>query len=212
VSGERLRAAVAASALAGEEAHAELLQAIADVARAIFGAKAASITLYDEGTDELVFTTVAGEGSDSLVGSRFPSTEGVAGWALRARESLVIDDVTQDPRFARQVAESTGYVPKALMAAPLLRGERALGVLSVLDRPTERPFSIAEMDLLALFARQAALALDVIERARGAGSALEGEGDTAAVARLAAALDRLDGARREAGIRLVGALEELLGG
>lgn len=129
---------------------------------------------------------------------------------LRSRESLVIDDVQQDPRFAREVAEDTGYLPKGLMAAPLLRGEDALGVLSVLDRPAERPFSLAEMDLLSLFARQAALALDVVERARGAGSALEGEGETAVVARLAQAIEQLDGSRREAGTRLLGALEELL--
>ncbi len=209
---DRIRAAVAASALAGEEARADLLQSIVDVARAIFGSKAASITLSDEETDELVFEAVAGEGSKSLIGSRFPSTEGVAGWVLRSGESLVIDDVQQDPRFARELAEDTGYVPKGLMAAPLLREEETLGVLSVLDRPVERPFRLAEMDLLALFARQAALALQVVQRARGAGSALEGEGDTAVVARVAEALEALDGSRREAGLRLLAALEELLRG
>ncbi|MEK6250479.1 MAG: hypothetical protein AABM43_00825 [Actinomycetota bacterium] len=72
MSEEQLRAAVAASALAGEQAHRELLQSIVDVARAIFGSKAASITLYDEEADELVFEAVAGEGSESLIGSRFP--------------------------------------------------------------------------------------------------------------------------------------------
>ena len=57
-----MRAAVAASALSGEGAHKELLQSIVDVARAIFVAKAASITLYEEEADELVFEAVAGEG------------------------------------------------------------------------------------------------------------------------------------------------------
>jgi GAF domain-containing protein len=210
VSEDRIRVAVAASALAGEQVHADLLRSVADVARGIFGAKAASIMMYDEHTDELVFQAVSGYGAESLVGGRFPSTEGVAGWVLRAREPLVIDDVTQDPRFARELAEDTGYVPKKIMAAPLLRGERGLGVLSVLDPPAERPMGIAEMDLLGLFARQAALALDVVERARGAGSALEGEGEMAVVGRVAQALEGLEGPRREAGLRLLAALEEVL--
>jgi GAF domain-containing protein len=207
---ERLRAAVAASALAGEGARAELLQSIVDLAGAIFEAKAASITLYDEETDELVFEAVSGEGSSSLVGSRFSSSEGVAGWVLRSREPLVIDELEQDPRFARDIAERTGYMPKSLVAAPLLRGDESLGVLSVLDRTADTPFGLAEMDLLALFAHQAALALQVLQRARGAGSALEGEGDTAVVGRVAGAIEGLEGPKREAGMRLLAALEDLL--
>jgi GAF domain-containing protein len=210
MSGERLAAAVAASALVGQEAHAELLRSIVEVARAIFEAKAASITTYDEQADELVFRAVAGEGSETLIGSRFPSGAGLAGFVLRSREPLVLDDVREDPRFAQEMAESTGYVPRSLMAAPLLRGERALGVLSVLDRPPERPSRVAEMELLVLFARQAAIALDVVERTRGALAALEGEGEAAAVARLARALEPLEGASREAALRLLRALEDLL--
>jgi GAF domain-containing protein len=210
MSEDRLRAAVAASALAGEEARAELLQSVVDVARAIFDARAASITLYDRQTDELVFEAASGEGSRTLVGSRFASTEGVAGWVLRSREPLVIEELDKDPRFAREVAERTGYMPQGLMAAPLLRGDEGIGVLSVLDRPAERSFSVAELDLLALFARQAALAVQVVQRARGAGSALEGAGETAVVAGVARALDRLEGPKRDAGMRLLSALEELL--
>jgi hypothetical protein len=55
VSEDRLRAAVSAGVLASEEAHLSLLQSIVDVARAIFGARASSIFLLDEETDELVF-------------------------------------------------------------------------------------------------------------------------------------------------------------
>ena len=87
MSEERLHAAVAASALAGEEAQRELLQSIVDVARAIFDARAASITRYDEETDELVFEAVSGEGSESLVGCRFPAERGAGGLGPRAPAS-----------------------------------------------------------------------------------------------------------------------------
>jgi len=62
------RAAVAAGTLASEAQHRALLQSIVDVARAIFGAKASSIFLLDEDTEELVFEAVSGEGEGDLIG------------------------------------------------------------------------------------------------------------------------------------------------
>jgi GAF domain-containing protein len=123
----------------------------------------------------------------------------------------VLEDVQNDPRFARDVAERTGFVPKGLMAAPLLHEDRALGVLQVLDRPQRARFSLQEMELLGLFANQAAIALDLLASARQARAVLEGEpAEMGAVARVAAALDALEGDKREAGMRLVAELERVL--
>jgi GAF domain-containing protein len=206
-----LTTAVAAGALPAEEQHQALLSSIVEVARAIFAARAASIFLLDESADELVFEAVAGEGADTLVGTRFPSSTGIAGWVLVTRQPLVIDDLSQDPRFARDVAESLGYVPRALMAVPLLHEERALGVLEVLDRVRGSRFALEEMELLGLFGSQAAIALDLLQRARRAGAVLaKADEEIATVARLARALDSLAGERREAGLRLLRALEEVL--
>jgi GAF domain-containing protein len=204
---EDVRAAVAAGVLPADEAFRELLQSIVDVARAIFGAKASSVFLLDEETDELVFEAVSGAGADELVGRRFSSGTGVAGWVVASRQSLVIEDVGEDPRFARDVAESTGYVPKGLMAVPLLHDERVLGVLEVLDRPQRSRFSLVEMDLLGLFAGQAAIALDLLARTRRAKAVLEGR--DAALARVAEALERLED--RAAADRLLVALADVLG-
>lgn len=73
------RRSVAAGLLPDDAQHRALLQAITDTARAIFHAKAASVFLYDEDSDELVFEAVSGEGEQALVGRRFPSGTGIAG-------------------------------------------------------------------------------------------------------------------------------------
>jgi GAF domain-containing protein len=206
-----LRAAVAAGALGSESSYRELLQSIVEVARAIFGARASSIFLFDEASDELVFEAVAGEGAGELVGRRFPSSTGIAGWVLVTRQPLVVEELSDDPRFAREAAESTGFVPKGLMAVPLLHGDRSLGVLEVLDRPQKAAFSLAEMELLGRFANEAAIALDLLQRAREARSVLESEGGEAeAIARFATLLAEAEPERREAALRLLGAIEELL--
>jgi GAF domain-containing protein len=207
---DELRAAVAAGVLGSEDQYRALLQSIVDVARAIFKAKASSILLLDEEADELVFEAAADEASEALIGKRFPSSTGIAGFVLVSRQPLVIEDVLTDPRFSRETAESTGFVPKGLMAVPLLHEERVLGVLEVLDRPQDTRFTLAEMELLGLFASQAAIALDLLQRARRAHEALAGAGELSVVSRLAEKLEarREDGS--EAALRLLAELDRLL--
>jgi GAF domain-containing protein len=98
------------------------------------------------------------------------------------------------------------------MAAPLLHEEGALGVLSVLDRPEQTLFSLQEMELLGLFANQAAIAVDLLQRARRAERLLgEGGDELEVVARLATAVDRLEDEQREAGLKLLNHLARTLG-
>ena len=165
--------------------------------------------MLDVEIDELVFEAVAEEGSESLVERRFPSSTNIAGFVLVSRQPLVIEDVLEDPRFSRETAESTGFVPKGLMAVPLLHEENALGVLEVLDRPSDARFTLAEMDVLGLFANQAAIALDLLQRARRAQATLADRGELAVLARLA---QKLEERREDSGdaFALLAALERLL--
>jgi GAF domain-containing protein len=146
----------------------ELLQSVVDVARAIFGAQASSVFLLDEEADELVFQAVSGRGEGQLVGRRFPAGRGIAGWVAVSGEPMVVDDLGANASFDRSLAESTEYVPGALMAAPLIHGSRLLGVLEVLDPAEQARSSLPELELLSLFARQAATALRFVVRPAGA--------------------------------------------
>jgi GAF domain-containing protein len=213
MSDERFASAVAGQVLAAAGARSALLQSIADVARAIFVAQAASIAVLDPGSRRFRFEAVAGEGAGRLLGTSFPFGEGIAGTVAQTGEAMVIDDLTSDPRFARGVAEESGYVPRAIMVAPLLGEDDTLGVLSVLDRGRTERTTMQELELLDAFAAQAALALMLGEGAQRAAGLLAGaaEDDVSRVARLAVRVDALDGPRREAAVRLLDALGELIG-
>ena len=197
----------AVSLLATDATDRLLTQSIVDVARAIFGAEAASIFLLDEENDQLVFEAVSGRGEGELLGARFPSSTGIAGFALVTRQPLVVDDLEADPRFSQDRARATGYVPSSIVASPLLHDERALGVLSVLDRAPDRPFGLAELELLSRFSTQAAIGLDLLLRARRAQESLVDDGNAALVSRVAALVDDRDD---DAGRRLLEALERVL--
>ena len=159
----------------------DLLQSVVDTARAIFGAAASSVFLLDEEAGELIFQAVSGAGEGELVGRRFPATGGIAGWVVQTGEAMVVNDLHQAASFDRDLAESTEYVPESLMAAPLVYGERVLGVLEVLDPAPQSRSSLNELELLSMFARQAAAALRVVADRNPSGGGLDVDGRAAAL-------------------------------
>ncbi|RCG29877.1 GAF domain-containing protein [Sphaerisporangium album] len=186
----------------------KLLQSIVEVARHMFGAAAASIFLVDPDTGELVFEAVSGQGEKELVGSRFPAGTGIAGWVAASGQSMVADDVSEVTQFAQDAAESTGYVPRTIMAAPLIRFEECVGVLEVLDRAESRS-DLDDIDLLGLFATQAACGLEFLLRVRN--SRREPEGDPYTLLRRIG--ERLPGRARPsdaAAVRLLAIADDLL--
>lgn len=170
-----------------------LVQSIVEVARSVFGAAAASVFMLDFDTGELVFEAVAGEGEDQLVGTRFPSGTGLAGWVAMSGQALLVDDVTQSPQFARDAAESTGYVPHSIMAAPLIRNGDCIGVLEVLDRGSSPRGDLSDVDLIGMLATEVALGLELVVKLRWLTGAQQpttavSDGDIGALRRIAALL------------------------
>jgi GAF domain-containing protein len=140
----------------------ELLLALTDTAREVFGAAACSLALLSDDESELVYTTAAGAGATDVTGMRMPSNRGVAGWVVRSGQPLAVSDVRNDERFSQGVAEQTGYVPQSIVAVPVMSATRMLGVLSLLDRDASRGSADKDMRLLSIFANQAAMALESV--------------------------------------------------
>ena len=137
--------------------HDALLRSITEVARRMFSAAACSIALLDDTGDYLDYTFAAGAGAEHAERLRIPASQGIAGWAVTTGQPIEVGDVTSDPRFARDAAEATGYVPRTVLAMPLEGTNGTIGVLSILDR--EESAGGPDMSLLSMFADQAAVAI-----------------------------------------------------
>ena len=136
-----------------------LLQSIVDATVQLFDAEAASIALFEQDPDRLEFRVAAGEHGAGAVGLTVPPTQGIAGFVYSTGQALALSDVANDPRFNRDAAEQTGYVPRSIAAAPLLDEDGTVGVLQVLDKRGSPTFSLRDMELLAVFASQATVAI-----------------------------------------------------
>jgi GAF domain-containing protein len=136
-----------------------VLRSIVEATAALFDAEAASIALFEPATNELVFRVAAGDQGQGVVGLAIRPDQGVAGYVFTTGQPLALSDVAGDRRFGRAAAEQTGYVPRSLVAVPLIDDEGSIGVLEVLDRRSQAAFDLRDVELASVFARQATVAI-----------------------------------------------------
>ena len=109
-------------------------------------------------------------------------SDGIVGYVFTTGQPLAVSDVAADPRFDRSTAEGTGYVPRSILAVPLVDDGGTIGVLEVLDRRGDAGFGLRDIELATVFARQATVAIRSSRVEREVGELLR-----ATLARLAAA-------------------------
>ncbi|MCA1588354.1 MAG: GAF domain-containing protein, partial [Chloroflexi bacterium] len=158
IAGAR-RIAVAARVVGDVEER--LLQSIVDATVRLFHAEAASIALHEGDPERLEFRVAAGEQGGGAIGLTVEPSQGIVGYVFSTGQALSLSDVALDPRFDRATAERTGYVPRSIAAVPLIGEHGTVGVLQVLDKRESPTFSLRDMELLAVFAAQAATAIGV---------------------------------------------------
>ena len=96
---------------------------------------------------------------DEVRGVKIPIGEGIAGHVYRQGETVLINDLATDGRFApRQSGDR--YRSGSLLSVPIRYLDRVLGVLNVNNKRNGQGFSGDDQDLLISIAHQAALAIE----------------------------------------------------
>ncbi len=142
------------------DAETALLQSVVDAAVTLFEAEASSIALFEPEPDRLLFRVAAGAQGAGVIGLSVAPMHGVVGYVFSTGQPIALTDVASDPRFDQGTAERTGYVPRSIAAVPLVDAGATVGVLQVLDKHSSAAFSLRDMELLGVFARQAAAAIE----------------------------------------------------
>jgi two-component system NtrC family sensor kinase len=138
----------------------ELLAGIMAISKRVAQAEASAILLYDEAADELYFDQALGERREAVKRIRLKANQGIAGSCAQTREIIVVQDCAKDERHAKFVDQSTAFQTRNLIATPLIRGGKLLGVLEVLNKSGGRDFSDEDVRLVRFFGDQAAIALE----------------------------------------------------
>ena len=135
-----------------------VLQAIAESSAKVLDAAAGSVLLLDESHGKLVFKAAYGVTADRLLGCEFDAQRGIAGRVASTGQGEIAPKAREDPDFFAGFDESMGFQTRDLIAAPLRYRDQVLGVVEVLNKGDERPFTEQDLDVLMVFANLAAIA------------------------------------------------------
>jgi two-component system NarL family sensor kinase len=133
----------------------DLLKKAADAVHELLGYPNVAIALIDpEDSQTLVLDTLGGHYRSIIHGEyRFRIDQGIMGAAVRAKETVLVNDVHRDPRYLQTPGAPDVY---AEIAVPVLLGDSVLGVLNV---EADEPLAESDAELLRLVADQMSVAI-----------------------------------------------------
>jgi signal transduction histidine kinase len=132
------------------------------MAAEIIGAEGASVWLWEDVSESWLVCRMAYHHRNPKplpVDLRLSSDEGVAGWVAQTRESAIVLDAQNDPRFFPGIDEQTGFTTISLIAVPMWARDRVIGILEVVNK-LGGDFDRDDCILAETLATSAAIAID----------------------------------------------------
>jgi GAF domain-containing protein len=153
-----------ARSLTSEQDLQELLYRLLELVMHACNIEHGSLLLVDEHTDELEFVEVIGDTRDALRNHRIRIDSGVVGQALSTRQAVLIENVHSAHQWSSEIDEFLGFRTQALMCAPLVIDDRAIGAIEVVTQANDPAFDENDLNVLKVAARFVSLILERVER------------------------------------------------
>ena len=127
-----------------------------DLLLRVIGGDAAYVVLVDPATGNLIPHSGRGQDGGDV---QFEASSGVLEWVVKKRTAVVSSNATEDDRFNQQRSVVLLQMG-SFMAAPMLLGDRVLGVVQLVDNTGRSGFSDEALELLRVIAPVLATALE----------------------------------------------------
>lgn len=126
-------------------------------------AEAGSILLLDKIESNLYFKVATGKHKDYLKTLKLKPDHGLVGWTIKKQESLLANDVKNDPRFNSLIAEETSLFPESIICVPLVSKGRAIGAVELLNKRSDsKRFLADDLQVLELISGQITRIIETI--------------------------------------------------
>ena len=117
-----------------------------------------SLLLLDEEKNELFIVAGKGLSDEIIANTRIKLGEGISGWILQNKTSLLVEDIEKDSRFAKRNEER--YYTHSFISVPLVFKGRRIGVINVNNKHSHDIFSREDLMLVEGIADHASIAVE----------------------------------------------------
>lgn len=118
-----------------------------------FSCHRASLMLFDKETEELVVKSASGRNSGMFIGSHQKVGEGIAGWAAKRRESLILTRHADLDKYPGLKLENPSI--SSAMVVPIILRNELVGVLNVSTQSPDVQYEGEDLRALQVFAENA---------------------------------------------------------
>lgn len=137
-----------------------LLALILDELVTTLNAQRGTLYLIDEERGELVSHKISSQSHEPRT-MRARVGDGIAGTVASTGQVLNIQDAAFDPRYDSSVDAKTGYLTQTVLAAPMRNPQgEIIGVVQVLNKQGDSPFTVRDEQLLTAMSAQAAISIE----------------------------------------------------
>ncbi|MEW5960664.1 MAG: GAF domain-containing protein, partial [Chloroflexota bacterium] len=145
-------------ALIGRQDLQSMLSIILRRLSALLQVEGVSLMLLE--ADGLHFAVAVGVAADEIKSFVLKPGQGIAWSVVDTRQTIRVDNVSQDPRHFNAIDSATAFKTRSLLAVPVQIQERVLGVIEVMNRLDGHPFSRDNEATLEFIASAIAVAIE----------------------------------------------------
>lgn len=137
----------------------QLTERILETSCRALDAETASIFLCDPETGGLTMSIALDPAGQALRHRLLEAGKGIAGRVAATRRPAIVNDVTRDPDFCPDFDRISGYRTRSILAVPLVRGDRLIGVVEIVNKRGGQGFTPGDLDRLQTLGRFVAVAV-----------------------------------------------------
>ncbi len=138
----------------------EVLDIAMKWAEEFMDAEASSVYELDEEEQQLFIRLARGEKKTPVKDITLKVGQGIAGHVVQTGRPMVVQDVAGEKQFSDKFDRLTGFKTRALISVPLIHRNKTIGVLQVINKRSNQPFTENDLELLTGMGRQIAIAME----------------------------------------------------